>query len=154
MNNFTGNLTKWTTFWDAFSFSIDAHPALSGINKSTAAEAISGLTPTEANCEEAVAMLKKRFGNPQIIINKHMEVLLHVSSVPSHHDIKDLRRLHDSVKAHIRGLKALRVQTQTNGGLLTSVFINKLPPELRLIVTREMTGESWDLQRLIRVFEQ
>ena len=61
---FNCDLTKWTTFWDAFSSSSDAHPALSGIDKfnyliylleSTAAEAISGLTPTEANYEEAVA---------------------------------------------------------------------------------------------------
>ena len=150
MKKCSGDLTKWTTFWDAFSSSIDAHPALSGIDKfnylislleSTAAEAISGLTPTEANYEEAVATLKKRFGNPQLIIT-------------SHHDIKGLRRLHDSVEAHVRGLRALRVPAQTYGGLLTSVLINKLPPELRLIVTREMTGESWDLQRLMRVFEQ
>ena len=87
--------------------------------------------------------------NPQLIINRHMEALLHVPSVPSHHDIKGLRRLHDSVEAHVRGLRALRVPAQSYGGLLTSVLINKLPPELRLIVTREMTGESWDLQRLM-----
>ena len=93
--------------------SIDANPALSGIDylisllESTAAEAIAGLTPTDANYEEAVATLKKRFGNPQLIINRHMEALLHVPSVSSHHDIRGLQKLHDSVEAHIRGLKAL-----------------------------------------------
>ena len=163
MKKFNGDLTKWTTFWDSFSSSIDANPALSGIDKfnylislleSTAAEAIAGLTPTDANYEEAVATLKKRFGNPQLIINRHMEALLHVPGVSSHHDIRGLRKLHDSVEAHIRGLKALRVPAQTYGGLLTSVLVNKLPPELRLIVTREMTGEAWDLERLMRIFEQ
>ena len=30
----------------------------------------------DANYEEAVAALKKRFGNPQLIINHHMKALL------------------------------------------------------------------------------
>ena len=35
-----------------------------------------------------------------------------------------------------------------------SVLVNKLPPELQLVVTREMTGKSWDLERLIMTFER
>ncbi len=81
MKRFNGDLTKWTTFWDSISSSVHANTALSGIDKfnylislleSTAAEAIAGLTPTEANYEEAVATLKRRFGNPQLIINRHI----------------------------------------------------------------------------------
>ena len=53
----------------------------------------------------------------------------------------------------MRGLKALKVPAQSYGGLLTSVLVNKLPPELRLIITREMVGELWDLERLMRTFE-
>jgi len=121
--------------------------------ESAALEAITGLTTTEANYEEAVATLK-RFGNPQLIINRHMDAPLNVSGVSSHHDIRGLRRLYDAMEAHIRGLKALKVPAQTFGGLLTSVLVNKLPPELRLIVTREMTGEAWDLERLLRIIEQ
>ena len=74
--------------------------------------------------------------------------------VSSHRDIRGLQKLHDSVEAHIRGLKALRVPAQTYGGLLISVLVKKLPPELRLTVTREMTGEAWDLEQLMRIFEQ
>ena len=79
MKKFNGDLMKWA-FWDSSSSSIDANPALSGIDKinylislleSTVTGAIAGLTPTNANYEEAVATLKKRFGNPQLIINRH-----------------------------------------------------------------------------------
>ena len=162
MKKFNGDLMKWTKIWDSFSSSIDANAALSGIDKfnylislleSTVTDAIAGLTPTDANCEEAVATLKKRFGNPQLIINRHMEALLHVPGVSSHHDIRGLRKSHDSVEAHIQGLKALRIPAQTYNGLLISVLVNKLPTELRLIVTCEMTGEAWDLERLMRIFE-
>ena len=91
------------------------------------AEAIAGLTPTDANYKEAVATLKKRFGNPQLIMNRHMEALLRVPGVSTFHDIRGLRKLHDSVEAHIRGLKVLRVPAHTYGGLLISVLVNKLP---------------------------
>lgn len=65
LKRFNGDLTKWTTFWDSFSSSIHGNPALSRIDKfnylislleSTAAEAIAGLTPTDANYEEAVSV--------------------------------------------------------------------------------------------------
>ena len=78
-------LAAMYNIWDSFLSSIDANPALSGndklnylisLLKSTAAEAIAGPTPMDANYEEAVAALKKRFGNPQLIINHHMKALL------------------------------------------------------------------------------
>ena len=163
MKKFNGDLTRWSTFWDSFASSVHSNPSLSNIDKfnylislleSSAAEAIAGLTPTDANYREAVSTLQRRFGNPQMIINRHMEALLNVPGVISHQDTKALRKLHDTVEAHVRGLKALKVPAQTYGTLLTSVLINKLPPELRLIVTREMRGLTWDLERLMMAFGQ
>ena len=163
IKRFNGDLTKWVTFWDSFNSSIHTNPTLSSVDKfnyltslleSAAAKAIAGLTLTAANYDEAIATLKKRFGNPQLIINRHMKALLNVSAVSSHHDVKGLRRLHDSVEAHVRGLRALGVPSDSYGGLLTSVLVNKLPPELRLIVSRAVTGEHWDLDMVMKVFEQ
>ena len=108
------------TFWDS---SIHTNPILSSVDKfnylleSTAAKAIAGLTLTAANYDEAIATLKKRFGNPQLIVNRHMEALLNVTAVSTHHDVKGLRRLHDSVEAHVRGLQALGVPPSSYGGL-------------------------------------
>ena len=139
IKRFTGDLTKWVTFWDSFNSSIHTNPTLSSVDKfnylmsfveSSAAEAIAGLSITAANYDEAIATLKKRFGNPQLIVNRHMEALLGVSAVTSHHDTKGLRRLLDTVEAHIRGLRALGVPRETYGGLLTSVLVSRLPPEI------------------------
>ena len=163
IKKFSGDLTKWVTFWDSFNSSIHTNPALSRVDKfnylvslleSSAAKAIAGLTLTAANYDEAIATLKKRFGNPQLIVNRHMEALLSVAAVSTHNDVKGLRRLHDSVEAHIRGLRALGVPSGSYGGLLTSVLINKLPPEIRLIVSRTTTGESWDLDQVMKILEQ
>ena len=151
------------TFWDLFNSSIHTNPILSSVDKfnyltslleSTAAKAIAGLNLTSANYDEAIATLKKRFGNPELIINRHMEALLNVAAVSTHHHVRGLWRLHDSVEAHVRGLRALGVPPDSYGGLLTSVLVNKLPPEIRLIISRAMNGESWDLDQVLKIFEQ
>ena len=114
---------------------------------------IAGLAITSANYSEAIATLRKRFGNPQLIVNRHMEALLGVAAVPSHLNINRLRRLHDTVEAHVRGLHALGVPAESYGGLLTSVLVNKLPPEIRLIVSRETTAGRWDLDVVMKILE-
>ena len=163
IRKFNGDLTRWVTFWDSFSSSIHTKPTLSSVDKfnylislldSAAAEAIAGLTITSANYDEAIATLKKRFGNPQLIVNRHMEALLSTAAVSSHLDIKGLRKLYDTVEAHVRGLRALGVPAESYGGLLTSVLVNKLPPEIRLIVSREMTAGRWDLDGVMKILER
>ena len=73
------------TFWDAFESSIHKNPTLAPIDKFSclnsllmkpAFDAISGLSLSASNYEEAIAILKKRFGNKQQIINRHMDILL------------------------------------------------------------------------------
>ena len=159
IRKFNGDLTKWVTCWDSFSSSIHTNPTLSSVDKfnylsslldSSAAEAIAGLTLTAANYDEAIATLK-RFGSPQLIVNRHMEALLNTAAVSSHQDVKGLRKLHDSVEAHIRGLRALG---SAYGGMLSSVLVNKLPPEIKLIVSRDIAGGSWDLNEVMRLVEQ
>ena len=82
LKRFNGDLTKWTTFWDTFKSAVHDNPTLTSIDKfnylnslleSAAAEAIAGLTLTSANYEEAIATLRRRFGNKQLIVNRHME---------------------------------------------------------------------------------
>lgn len=135
MKKFNGDLTKWITFWDSFSSSMHSNPSLSNVDKfnylnslleSTAAESIAGLTLTSVNYDEAVATLKRRFGNTQLIVSKHMDVLLNLPITNSHHNIKGLGRLYDSVEVHVRGLRALGVTAVSYGGLLTSILMNKL----------------------------
>ena len=131
IKKFNGDLTKWITFWDSFSSSIHSNPSLSNVDKfnylnslleSTAAESISGLTLTSANYDEAIATLKRRFGNTQLIVSKHMDALLNLPITNSHHDLKGLRRLYDSVEAHVRGLRALGVTAGSYGGIQSTGF--------------------------------
>ena len=163
LKRFNGDLAKWITFWDTYESTVHENPSLTSIDKfnylsslleSTAAEAISGLTRSSANYEEAVAILKRRFGNKQLIVNQHMNSLVKLEPVSSQHDVKALRRFYDAVESNVRGLKALGVPRESYGALLSSVVISKLPPEMRLIVSREMDEEDWDLKKMMEVMER
>ena len=161
--HFHGNLMKWTAFWDSFNSAVHSNERLSTIDKfnylrslleGVAHDAISGLALTAANYGEAVEILMKRFGNKQLIISKHMESLLNVNAVTSDHHLRELRRLYDQSEANIRSLKALGVESESYGAMLSSVLLNKLPPELRLIVSRKVSTDDLDIERLLKIFEE
>ena len=68
---FNGQLTMWTPFWDSFSSTIHENPELSSVDKfnylrslvtHSALEAISGLTLTGANYDEAVEICVNGLG--------------------------------------------------------------------------------------------
>lgn len=122
--HFKGNPIYWTTFWDSYESAVHLNHALSYVDKfnylrslleGSAYEAIAGLTLSSANYLEAIEILKKRFGNRQMIISRHMEVLLNLTAVFGEHDLKGLRRLYDGVEANVRSLKALRVERDSYG---------------------------------------
>ena len=160
---FSGKLTAWTPFWDSFNSAIHANPDLSKVDKfhylrsmvsHSALEAISGLTLTGDNYDEAIEILQKRFGNKQLIINKHMEQLLNVDSVTSPHDVKGLRHLYDVIESNVCSLKSLGVKAESYGSLLSSVLMTKLPSELRLMASRKFGDSySWSFDELLKLIE-
>ena len=77
---FNGDPVKWTSFWDSYQSAVHANSNLSEVDKfnylrllldSSAHDAIAGLTLSSANYQQAIEILRKRFGNKQIIISKH-----------------------------------------------------------------------------------
>ena len=94
--------------------------------------AISGLQLTSANYD---AVLKERFAQKQIIINSHMESLLKLKPVNAMSDIEGIRAVLDRMEIQVRGLQSLGVDSAQYGALLIPIFMEKLPDELKLIVS-------------------
>ena len=69
-------------------------------------------------------------------------------------DIVSLRNLYDRVESHIRGLKGLGVASDSYGSLLSSVLLKKLPRELCLIISREVSEDDWTLDKLMEALEE
>ena len=151
---------KWTAFWDSFTSAVHTNDQLSEIDKfnylrslleGNAYEAVAGLALSEANYGEAVEILKKRFGNRQLIISKHMESLLSINAVTSD---SDLRRLYDQSEANIRSLKALGVEPESYGAMLSSVLLSKLPPDRHLIVSHKVSADNLDMDSLLKLLNK
>ena len=77
--HFKGNPIYWTAFWDSYESAVHLNSALSDIDKfnylrslleKSAYDAIAGLTLSSANYGEAIEILRKRFGNKQVIVSK------------------------------------------------------------------------------------
>ena len=159
---FTGDATKWTTFWDSFSSAIHTSEDLNEVDKfqylkslleGAAAETISGLPLTSSNYNHAVDLLNKRFGSKQVIISKHIEMLMQLPKVSDTGDLKQLRQLLDKTESAVRSLQGIGISIDTYGTFLTPVIMAKIPQELRLILSRGMSDE-WDLDTLIKSFAE
>ena len=160
---FRGQLTTWTPFWESYCAAIHDNTGLTDIEKfnylrslleRTALDAISGLSLTAPNYKEAVSILEKRFGNKQRIISKHMDALMNLDAVASSTNLKGLRQLYDQVESHVRSLKSLGVKSESYGGLLSSVLLNKLPHDLQLLVSRKIGESEWRLDEIMRAVEE
>ena len=154
---FDGNYINWLTFWDTFKASIHDSTELSDVVKfsylvsllrGSAKEAIAGLSLTSANYKDAVDILTKRFGDQTQIKAKHMDALMSLEPVMSLQNLIALRRLHDTVETHVRGLRSLGVAPESYGALLSPVIMKKLPQELRVIISRKVT-DQWNLDPIL-----
>ena len=102
------------------------------------------------NYKEAIEILTDRFGNKQLIISSHMESLFKLQTVNAMPSVKGIRAVLDNLEIQVRGLQSLtRIDSAQYGALLIPILMEKLPEELRLIVSREHKG-NWELTTVIK----
>ena len=82
-----------------------------------------------------------------------MDLLLNVDAVTSDQNLKGLRHLYDHIESNVRSLKSLGVTSENYGSLLASILMNKLPQELKLIITRKR-DEDWNLDSILGEIEK
>ena len=110
---FDGNVLKWQEFWDQFEAaihngtfsSIDKMNYLKSKLKGEALNAISGYQLCNNNYEVVVDVLKRRFGNPQVIIDAHYRSLSHIPVATNQPG--SLRQTYDAMERSLRSLEAL-----------------------------------------------
>ena len=104
---FSGDPLQFQSFWDIFDSSIHSNTSLAPINKFSylktpltrkAKDALNSLELTSENYDEAVAILKSRFGDPQVVIQSNVDILLALHPVSSSSNITDLRKIYDKVE--------------------------------------------------------
>ena len=73
-----------------------------------------------------------------------MDTLLNIDAISSDRNFKDLRELYDHTKSHVRSLKSLGIESASYGAHLAPILLSKLPPELRLIVSKKVSDSNLD----------
>ena len=51
----------------------------------------------------------------------------------------------------MRGLRALGIDSESYGQLLSSILMNKLHAEMRLIISHEFVGGKWNVEKMMRL---
>lgn len=88
LKSFSGNPLEFQTFWDSFEATVDRNTGLEDMSKfnylrglfsgpeADYIKLINGIKLTNENYREAVEILKKRYGNKQLLISTNMDRLL------------------------------------------------------------------------------
>ena len=145
---FGGDILKWQEFWDAFEASVHnaKYAAVDKLNylksrlKGEALEAISGYQLSNENYTVVVDMLKKRFGNQQLIIDAHYRSLSNIP--PATNQVSKLRQCYDTIECHLRSLEA--VGEQVDHRHFVALILEKLPQKVRCqLYMQKPKDEEW-----------
>ena len=166
IKKFYGEAHLWQELWDSFKFSIDDNKNLSTIDKfnylknlleSNAYSTIAGLSLTAANYSTALDLLHKRYGQKQIIVNSHIDSIPKMQPLHYNAEIAQVRKFYDTVETHSRGLKALGVESSSYGTVLVNILLQRLPDEIKLIISRKMNevsgDDNWNLDTLLDILK-
>ncbi|XP_064478656.1 uncharacterized protein LOC135391985 [Ornithodoros turicata] len=138
---FDGRRHRWQQFWRQFQSTIHENRSLSNADKMNylmaalqgeAANAVQGLQLTSGTYDTAISILRERFGNDHLMIQEHLQKLADIEPVRSSRQVYLLRKLHDTIQAHIRGLQGLGTTMESYCSMVYPVLLRALPNDMAL----------------------
>ena len=75
-----------------------------------------------------------------------MNTLVTLPSV-NNEDAKALRKFYDDVESHVRSLSTLGIKMEIYGAMISTLISENLPPEVKLVITRNNKEKTWDLAK-------
>ena len=144
LKKFNGDPLFFQSFWDSFESAVDKNRLpdditkfnyLKGLLEDKASLVLQRLTLISDNYRSAIALLRGRFGDPQVITTVHMDALLAISHLTSD-KVSDFRTICDIIE-HAKSPvipnlgKQLRTRINFNNYVQTSSskFPGKCPKE-------------------------
>ena len=112
-----------------------------------------GFSLTSKNYIEARKLLEERFGNTQVIISAHMNVLLKLPKL-NNDNVTKLTSLYNAVESNIRSLMTMGLNPSHYGPLLIPVILERLPDSIKLIVTRKLGKNNWHISDFINCIKE
>ncbi|CAB4000960.1 Hypothetical predicted protein, partial [Paramuricea clavata] len=161
VKKFGGKLQEWQEFWDSFDSAVNQNEGLADVDKfaylrslliEPARSAISGFALTSANYNEAIDLLKRRYGKKNAIQKAHIQELMNMKPVCNDRDTEKLRKLYDTCETNYRGLKALGVDETAHSTIVVPEILEKLPESFRLTITRDTNFSEWSMTEVMDAF--
>lgn len=131
---FSGDYTKWMSYYETFSALVDNNDSLDSVTKfhhlraSLSGEAlrrIESIEVEEKNYVEALMMLRDRYANNSIIVEEHVKGLLNFPPI-SKVTANNIRELVDTVTVHLRSLTSLGRPVAHWDDLIICIVLSKL----------------------------
>jgi hypothetical protein len=135
---------------DALS-EVDKFAYLKGLLVGPAQTTIAGFTFTNYN--EALELLKTRYGKKTAIQRTHIQALTNIKPVYNERDLRRLRELYRACETNCRGLKTLGVDESLYATIVVPEILDKLPESLRLTITRGSSGSyflNWTMKDILK----
>ena len=89
-----------------------------------------------------------------MIISSHMDSMLKIPRVVSALGIEQVRTVYDKIEINVRSLQALGIKSEMYGSLLIPVIMDKIPEEFRLMVSRKLKSDTWDINELMAALKE
>ena len=151
---FEGDVLKWKEFWDMFEASVHRVERYANVDKFTclksklsgdALQAIAGYQLSNKNYPVVVDVLKKRFGDKQLVIDAYYHNLSHLP--PATNQVSSLRQCYDAIERNLRSLEA--IGEDTNHRHFIALINEKLPQKvLYQLYMLRADGEEWTVIKL------
>ena len=151
---FSGDILSWQTFWDTFRANVHENAQYAKVAKMAclkehvvgeAADALQHLYITDGCYDQAIELLRLRFGREQDVKFAHMLELLNMKPASN---LTELRSVIDKAEGHLRCLTAMGLSERDNAELFTCVLLSKIPERTRADFTRRKGATDWSLALL------
>ena len=124
--------------------------SLKGLLEGEAKNLIDGLSLTQENYNNAVSLLKERYGRKELVIFTHIQGLLQIEIDNSKRDnLSKLKSMMDQVNIHIRSLETLGIDGKDYGVILVPLILSRLPQIIINEWSRKSKGKEKDLKYLL-----
>ena len=165
LKKFSGKVSEWQEFWDAFESAIDNDEDLAAGDKfkylrsfleEPARNVIAGIPLTENDYKTAVDILKSRFTKPSVIQRAHINEMINLPAVFNEKNVTRLRTLQDQIEIHYRGLDAIGVDKNSYSSIVVPILMEKVPEAIRYNMVRfeDKSHLEWTLDEFIRALEK
>ena len=83
-----------------------------------------------------------------------MNELLKSKKITSDKDLTGLRKFFYYIESHVRTLQGLGIESKNYGSLLAPIILGRLSHQLKLIITRNLKDEIWDLDKILLLISE